>query len=61
MKFPGGLDTGPFIPNTASWICWPGRMSRPTTTRLGALKPLITGPPGWPSTSGNVPSTHTSA
>ena len=61
MKFTGGFEIGPLMPNTASWIRWPGRASRVSTTRLGALNPFTSWPPVWPSTSGSWPSTHTSA
>ena len=46
MKLPGGFDSGPLAPNTASWIRWPGRASRAITTRFGALKPLMSWPAG---------------
>ena len=41
MKFTGGLEIGPLTPKIASWMRCPGRASRVSTTRLGALKPLI--------------------
>ena len=61
MKLPGGLEIGPFMPKTASWICRPGRASRAMTTRLGALNPFTIGPPACPRTSGSFPSTQISA
>ena len=54
-------EIGPLMPNTASWKLSPGRASRVSTTRLGALKPPTTWPPVSPSATGNAPSTHTSA
>ena len=35
------------MPNTASWNVSPGRASRVSTTRLGALKPATTWPPDY--------------
>ena len=61
MKLPGGLESGPFTPKIASWNLWPGRASRVSTTRFGALKPFTSWPPVCPSTTGSCPFTHTSA
>ena len=61
MKFAGEAEIGPLMPKTAIWKRWPGRASRVTTTRFGALKPADDAAAGWPSTSGSEPSTQTSA
>ena len=61
MKFDGGSESGPLAPKIASWIRWPGRASRVSTTRFGALNPLTSAPPVCPSTRGSLPSTHISA
>ena len=57
----GADEIGPLMPKTAIWKRWPGRASRVSTTRLGALKPATTWPPPSPSWWGSAPSTHTSA
>ena len=44
-KFAGGSESGPFAPNSAIWIRWPGCTSRPITTRFGAFQPATTDPP----------------
>ena len=49
MKFDGGSDSGPLTPKIASWIVCPGRAFAVSTTRFGALKPLTSEPPVWPS------------
>ena len=61
MKLVGGLEIGPLMPNTASWIFCPGLTLRPTTKRFGAFQPLITEPPLWPSARVSSPSTQISA
>jgi hypothetical protein len=60
-KFSGLDEIGPLAPKTAMLKLCPGRASRVSTTRLGALNPLTTRPPGAPSTAPSAPSTHTSA
>ena len=61
MKFFGLAETGAFCAKTAiSWLS-PGRASRVSTTRFGALKPRATPPVVCPSTTGSFPSSHTSA
>ena len=49
------------MPNTAIVKRSPGRASRVSTTRFGALKPATTGPPESPSACGSSPFTQTSA
>ena len=40
MKLAGGCETGPLMPKTASWICWPGRASRGQHHAIGRVEPL---------------------
>jgi hypothetical protein len=61
MKFVGAAEIGPLIPNTASWMCWPGFTRRAITSRFAAFQPLTTEPPLCAGARGSSPSTQISA
>ena len=51
MKFGGGSDSGPFAPNTASWICLIGSRVPGQHDAVRGVESLHQGAPGlteWP-------------